>query len=148
MRALRDPLAALLTFIIGVIVSPIHFQVEGMGYGRAIDGDGGFSITTYRSSYFVKVSYAYVEHSSPDKANTTFDEMLAEAVDVIALTPKLDEHGNAVGRRALAILTDKETDKQFACVFWTGDKTLYSINSFSLLHVLEFEKQQHELTSR
>lgn len=43
MRYLRGPIVALLTFVIGVAISPIRFQMEGMDCGRVIDGRGGFS---------------------------------------------------------------------------------------------------------
>jgi len=33
---------ALLTFLLGVGLSPIHFYVEGMGCGKVIDGGGAF----------------------------------------------------------------------------------------------------------
>jgi hypothetical protein len=141
MKYLRGPVVALLAFVLGVVVSPIRFEKEGLGYGRMLDGGGGFSITSYRSSYFVKLSYAYGTHVSEEEANAIFDQQLAEAVQVIEVTSKLDEHGKTVGRRAVAILLDTETDKHFACVFWTNGRLVYSINSPSLMHVLEFEKQ-------
>ena len=47
MKYLRGPIVALLAFLLGVIVSPIHFRVEGWGCGRTLDGGGGFSVTSY-----------------------------------------------------------------------------------------------------
>ena len=54
MKYVRRFSIALLTFVLGVAVLPIHFYVEGMGCGKVIDG-GGFGITSYSSSYFVKL---------------------------------------------------------------------------------------------
>jgi hypothetical protein len=141
MKYLRGPVVALLAFVIGVVVSPIHFSKEGMGYGRMRDGGGGFSITSYRSSYFLQLNFAHAGHVSEEQANTQFDELVAEAVEVISITPKVDEHGTIVGRRAVAMFLDGETDRHFASVFWTQGKLVHSINSTSLMHVLEFEEQ-------
>jgi hypothetical protein len=141
MRYLRGPVAALLAFIFGVAVSPIRFEKEGMGYGRMFNSLDGFVVTTYRSSYFVTISFAHSGHPSVEKANDLFDEHLAEAVEVIEITAKLDEHGKTVGRRALAMFLDPTTDRHFACVFWTQGTLFHAIGSTSPVHVLEFEKQ-------
>ena len=52
MKYLRYPLLGLVTFIIGVVVSPIHFYLEGIGCGRVIDGGGGFSVSSYKFILF------------------------------------------------------------------------------------------------
>jgi hypothetical protein len=141
MKYLRGPIATLLAFLFGVAVSPIQFEPQGMGYGRMIESGRGYSITTYRSSYFISLAFAHADHGSPQKANAVYDETLAEAVRVLEDSPKLDEHGNEVGRRGVAIFFDKETNQSFASVFWTKGPLLHSINSRSLIHCLQFEKQ-------
>ena len=141
MKYLRGPIVALLTFLISILVSPIHFQVQGWGCGRVTDGGGGYSITSYRSSYFVQLTFAHFGYDSPEKANAVFAEHLAETIQVIEVGPKLDKQGKIVGRRAVVITLDQNRDKQIAVVLWTEGKMLHAISSASLTHVLEFEKQ-------
>ena len=141
MRYLRGPLAALLAFVLGVVVSPIRFSAEGVACGRVTDGGGRFSVASYRSSYFVRLSDAYYGYDSPDKANEVFDQHVAESVHVTEITPKLDEHGKTVGRRAVVTAFNEQRTGYYACVFWTDGSGLHAITSSSLRHALEFEKQ-------
>ena len=69
MKYLRYPVPGFLTFIVGAAISPIHFYVQGMGCGRTIDGGGGFSFTSYKSSYSMNLSFAHAAYVSPEKAN-------------------------------------------------------------------------------
>src|SRR4029453_1180571 len=95
-KYLRYPLLGFVTFIVGVAISPIHFYVTGIGCGRTIDGGGGFSVTSYRSSYFVDLSFAHSGYVSTGKANDVFNQRLRNAVRVLEVTQKLDTHGIAV----------------------------------------------------
>ena len=113
-----------------------------MACGKMIDGGGGFGIRSYRSSDNVKLYFASGGYASTEKTNEVFDAEVAKAVQVIELTPKLDAHGKEAGRRAVVILVDKETNENYASVFWTNDRRIVSIDSPSLWHVLEFEKRQ------
>ena len=142
MKYVRRLVIALLTFTLGVAVSPIRFYVEGMGCGKVIDGGGGFSITSYRSSYFIKllsVSEAYV---SPEKANNVFDEHLSSAVKIIEVGPKVNGQGVVVGRRAVALFFSPEASCYYTEIRWTDGRFLHYIFSTSALHAKEFEKHQ------
>jgi len=141
MRYLRGPIVALLAFVIGVAISPIRFYAEGMGCGRVIDGGGGFSITSYTSSYFVRLSFAHSGYVSTEKANQVFGQHLGEAVRVVEHTPKFNKAGTLVGQRAVAVFFDAETNQYYAAAFWTDGRFLHSIHSSSYLHVIEFEKR-------
>ena len=140
MKYLRYPLVALLTFIAGVVLSPIRFYVQGMGCGRVIDGGGPFSLTSYRSSYFVDILFAHSVYGSTEKANEVFDQGLREAARVVSVTSKLNKDGMPVGRRAEVVLFVPEVDKYYVNVFWTDGRFVHSIYSPSRLHVLQFEK--------
>lgn len=142
MRHLLRLLVALLTFAIGVAVSPIRFELVGMACGKMIDGGGGFGMRSYRSSDNVELYFASGGYDSTEKTNEVFDQRVAGAVQVLELTPKLDAAGKEAGRRAVVILIDKETNQQYATVFWTDNRSIVSINSPSLWHVLEFEKRK------
>jgi hypothetical protein len=141
MRFLRGPMVSLLVFIIGVAISPIRFYAEGTGVGRVIDGGGGFSITSYRSTYFVRLSFVHSGYLSTEKANQVFAELLGEAFRVVEHMPKFNKNGALVGQRAVAVFFDTETNQYIAVVFWTDGRFLHSIHSSSYLHVIEFEKR-------
>lgn len=141
MRYVRGPIVALLAFIIGVAISPIRFQMEGMGRGRVIDGGGGFCVQSYRSTYFVPVYFALSSYNSTQKANQVFNQRLAEAVRVIDHTPKFNKDN--IGQRAVAVFLDANANKYYASVFWTDDRFLASVESSSYLHVIEFEKRYY-----
>ena len=138
-------LFALLTFIIGVVISPIRFEADLIACGRVADSSRGFSVARYTSSYFVKVWFSHTGHPSAEKANEVFQAQAEEAVRVIERTPKFDKAGRKVGERAVALFFSQEYNEQYACVFWTDEKILHSVCSSSLKLVLEFEKNRTTL---
>ena len=141
MRHVRGPVVALVAFVVGVVISPIHFSGQSVACGKLMDGGGGFSITSYRSSYFIKVYFSHGAYESPEKAEAVFDEAVKKASRVIDVTSKLDKDGVLVSRRALVVSVEPETKRYYANVFWTNGRMVHSIDSFSYLHVIEFEKQ-------
>ena len=141
MKHVRRLGIALLTFALGVAVSPIRFDVEGMGAGRVIDG-GGFSITSYKSSYFVNLLSVYEAYVSPENANAIFDIRLRKAAKVIEVGPKFNREGAVVGRRAMAVFYSPELSGPYTEIFWTEGCLMHYIRSTSSLHVREFEKHQ------
>ena len=139
MRYRRGPFVALLAFIIAVAVSPPRFYMESRACGVNGRG-GGFSIENYRSTYFVEVSFALSAYDSTRKANQVFTQRLAEAVRVVEHTPR--QNKDNIGRRAVAVFFDANTNAYYTEVFWTDDRFLASIFSSSYLHVIEFEKRK------
>jgi hypothetical protein len=107
--------------------------------GRVIDGGGGFSITSFRSTYFVKLYFAHSAFVSTEKANQVFRQRLAEAVLVVDHTPKFNK--DTIGQRAVAVFFDTGTNQYYAGIFWTDGRFLHFISSSSYFHVIEFEKQ-------
>src|SRR5215470_7627764 len=142
MKYFRPFPIALLTFVLGVAMSPIHFYVEGMGCGKVVDGGGGFGITSYSSSYFVKLWSASEAYVSPEKADAVFNQQLSQAVNVIELGPKTNREGVVVGRRAMAIFYSPQLSKNYTEIIWTNGRFLHYIGSTSTMHVKDFEKQQ------
>ena len=142
MKYVRRLVIALLTFTLSVAVSPIRFYVEGMGCGKVIDGGGGFSVTSYRSSYFIKLLLAHEGYISPEKANEVFDERLSTAVRIIEVGPKINGEGVVVGRRAVALFFAPEASCYYTEILWTDGRFLHYIVSTSALHAKEFEKYQ------
>jgi hypothetical protein len=142
MRFLRDAAIALFTFVLGVGISPIHFYAEATAYGRMTDGNDAFSISSYKSNYFVKLLYGHEGYASPDKADDAFNQHLKNAVKLIEVTPKTSKQGLTIGRRAVAVFFEPSANHYYAVVFWTEGRFLYSICSTSLIHVVDFEKHQ------
>jgi hypothetical protein len=132
---------ALLTLVIGVVISPIHFYCEAIACGRMKEGGGGFSVSLYRSSYFVHVSFAHYSYASEEKATEAFGESVRDAIQVLDVGPKFNRRGEIVGRRAVVIARNPRTIYPLAVLFWTDGKVIHSVASTSLLHVMQFERQ-------
>jgi hypothetical protein len=45
----------LLTFAIGVAISPMRFKLEFIAHGKVLDGGGKFVAEGFTSSYFIKL---------------------------------------------------------------------------------------------
>ena len=135
--------SVLLTFAIGVAISPIRFRLDLIAHGKVLDGGGRFVEERFTSSYFIKLWFSSAGYASPEKADQVFRDTLKGAVRVIERTPKLDCHGHMVGERAVVILMDREHRQEYATVFWTEGGILRSVESSSLTHVLEFEKDRN-----
>ena len=134
----------LLSFALGVLISPIRFRLDAMGSGKVLDGGDFFGIQTYTSTYFIKLSFSRSQYRSPEKANEAFTAIVKSAVRIIDRRPKSDRQGSKVGERAVAILLDRERNEQFASVFWTDGRVLFSVDSSSMTHVLQFEQYRNE----
>jgi hypothetical protein len=141
-RHLLRVLISVLTFTIGVAISPIRFTTEMWGHGVVSDGGGAFAVVRYRSSYFVNLWRTSEVYDTPEKADQVFQDRLREAVRVLERTPKFSGGGAKVGERAVAIFYSRERGEQYACVFWTEGRVLTQVYSSSLMHVLDFEKHQ------
>ena len=132
----------LLSFALGVLISPIRFSLDGMGRGKMLDSDDYFGVQSYTSTYFIKLSFSSVPYRSPEKANEVFTAAVKSAVRIIDRGPKYRQ-GSKVGERAVAILRDPERNEEFASVFWTYGRFLFSVDSSSLTHVLQFEQYRN-----
>ena len=135
MKHFRRLGVALLTFVVGVMVSPIHFYPEMIACGSHN------SSASYRSSYFMQVSRGSREFNSAAEAEEAFNQSLSEAAEVIEVGPKVDRDGTVIGRRAVTLYYFPEEARYFTRVYWTQGHNLYSLSSGSALHVKEFEKQ-------
>ena len=135
MKHIRRFGVALLTFVVGVAVAPIHFYPEMIACGLHN------SSASYRSSYFIQVSQGYQGFDSAAEAEEAFSQRLSEAAEVLEVGPKVDRDGTVIGRRAVTLHYFPEESRYFTRVYWTHGRYLYSISSGSALHVREFEKQ-------
>ena len=140
-RYLLRVFTAVLTFAIGVVISPIRFTPEILAHGTVTDGGGAYAVARYKSSYFVNLWRSSEVYDTPEKADQVFQDRLQRAVKVLERAPKFNEGGAKVGR-AVAIFYSREHGEQYACVLWTEGRVLIEVYSSSLLHVLDFEKHQ------
>ena len=134
MKHIRRLGVALLTFIFGVALSPMHFYVEMIACGPHNSG------TSFRSTYSIQVTHGYQKFDSPEEADEAFDKKLSQAAEVFEIGPKINKDGT-IGRRAVTMYYFPEESRYFTRVFWTNGRYLRSISSGSAQHVREFEKQ-------
>src|SRR5687768_16922017 len=80
----------LLSFALGVLISPIRFSPDSAARGKMLDGDGYFGIQNYTSTYFIKLSFFTVPYSSPEEANEAFTAVVKSAVRIIDRGPRYD----------------------------------------------------------
>lgn len=127
-------LVAALTFILGVLISPIRFWQIAIGCGKG-------STVTFTSSYFVTLRSNVMGYDSVAEADAAFQDRLNKSVRVINQGEKFNNEGRKIGPRAL-IVFNGEDNKQYFGVLWAEEKFLRCLYSTSLIHVLAFEEQR------
>ena len=135
MKYVRRLVLAIVTFVIGVAISPIRFDVESIGCGPHS------SFTSFRSSYFMQTSTGYISYDSEQEATDAFNKELNEALEVIELKPKVNKEGILIQQRALGKFYNKGTDEFYVMLFWREERSVCMISSRSRVHVKDFERQ-------
>jgi hypothetical protein len=126
---------AIVTFVVGVGISPIRFYVESIACGR------NNSSTSFRSSYFIQVSRSYITYDTEEEAINVFKKELSQALTVYDLSPKVNSQGVLIEQRAVYLIYHRGNDEYYVEVMWREGKTLQRIHSRSYTHVMEFEKR-------
>jgi len=111
--------------------------------GIVLDQDG-FRVAVYgfTSSDGNDVNYYLLTPVGSASAATEFDKRLALADHVVAREPFKNPEGR-VEERAVIFFGNPRNHQEVAAILWTDGRTLRSIESGSLYHALEFEKQGH-----
>ena len=135
MKYVRRLVLAIVTFVIGVAISPIRFDVESIACGPHN------SFTSFRSSYFMQTSTGYISYDSEQEASDAFNKELNEALEVIELKPKVNKEGILIQQRALGKFYNKGTDEFYVMLFWREERSVRMISSRSCVHVKDFERQ-------
>jgi hypothetical protein len=135
MKYVRYLALAIFTFVIGVAISPIRFYPEWIGCGPR------GSSTSYRSSYFMQTVDSYVSYDCEEHASDAFNERLRDAISVYDRSPKVNKQGVLIEQRAVALFYHEGNNEYYVKAFWTEGKTLRVISSRSIVHVMDFEKQ-------
>ena len=117
-----------------------------------LDHFGKFHSRTYKSwdGHLLHL-YCYT-HDSEQEARDWFFENLSDATQVLERSPFLNERGEQVGDRAVAVFPPTSYRGQVSGVVLVKGANVYVLFGESLSRVLEFEKfpdiQRHNLTSR
>jgi hypothetical protein len=143
-RFLLKFLVALLTFMVGLVISPIRFWSTSLGHGSVKDGGGVILVYGFKSSYLINLGWSSEGYPTPEKAEEVFEARLKEANVVLGRTPRPDEGGVEISKRAVAIFHNQELNERYVCVLRTRGKCLISICSSSLMHVLYFERHEDD----
>jgi len=126
---------AVFTFVFGVAISPIQFNVESIACGPQS------SSRSYRSSYFIHTSSSYFHYDSEAEASNAFNEKLNKALYVIEVKPRISSQGVLIEQRAVAVFYHEGNDEYSVVNFWREGRALHQIRSRSYMHVIAFEKQ-------
>jgi hypothetical protein len=150
-----------LTFLIGVAIAgelffffrpsqkPGVYLVKPVGHisqhkykllGHACGGSYYSYTTGYETPDGVMISESLAPFSSPSRAKRELQRRLKYAVSIIKRGAKYDNKGRKSGERVMALFNSKEEGKKVAILLWTENDDMYEIQSFSLSHILEFER--------
>ncbi len=111
----------------------------------SIANSDGFTIDLrgFVSSDGNEVSYSVSSPVASASVTAEFGRRLATADYVVVREPFRNAEGGVVGERAVIFFQGSRTHHEVAAVLWTYGRNLHSIESGSLYHALEFEKQIH-----
>lgn len=114
---------------------PLHFEPCLSGL---IANEGGFpvSFTTYRSGNGIPVEVRVERTNSSELARKALGDRLQRAIAILQRDILKDAQGKDVGERVVAVFPDSWE----AVVLTTDGPKIYSINSPSIRHALEFER--------
>jgi len=135
MKCVRYSAIAILTFAIGVFISPIRFYPESIACGFHN------STRSFRSSYFIQTSASYITYDTEEEASKTYDKELSRAITVYDVSPKVNSEGVLIEHRAVYLIYHPGNDEYYVEIMWRDGRTLHFIHSRSFAHVMEFEKQ-------
>ncbi len=119
----------------------IVFKPDAHGISSNRDGfeEGVFGFT---SSDGNEVSYSLLTPVGAASAANEFDKRLALADYVVVREPFKNPEGRPE-ERAIIYFENPINHVEVAAILWTDGRTLRSIESGSLYHALEFERQGH-----
>jgi coproporphyrinogen III oxidase-like Fe-S oxidoreductase len=127
-------LMAAATFVLGVVVSPIHFRGYSIGCGPT------GSSSQFTSSYFLNLVSSESYYESLEETDAAWQEKIKKADSVSEQNALFNRVGEKTGSRAV-IRSRWDDGKQYFAVVWTEKKVLREVTCSSRAHVLAFEKK-------
>lgn len=118
----------------------IEFEDIQGGRGKTEDGVP-FSYHLYKSSDGIRVTTTVENRGSPVRANQALQRKIKKASKIIEQKANLDDKGQRVGERVVAIFPSNGSEKEHSAVLWTEGSHFHYIESSSLGHALKFEKR-------
>src|SRR5262245_57854344 len=106
---IRYVLTGLLTFALGVLISPIHFKLNSIACGRG-------STYTYTSSHFVELTATASPFDSEVETSAAFQKMVNESTLVLEQNEIFDHNGVKTGSRAVLLLNDDDGRQRYGIV--------------------------------
>src|SRR5215510_4359562 len=88
-------LVSAITFLLGIVVSPIHFSSYSSACGPRSTS------SHYTSSYFLDLVSYEVTYESSEEAEVAWREQVSKADSVLEQSPLLDPKGEQIGSRAV-----------------------------------------------
>jgi len=123
----------LATFVLGVVVSPIHFRIYSIACGPT------GSSSRFTSSYFLSLVSSESWHKSLGEADAAWQAELIKADSVIEQGSIFSRDGERTGSRAVISSRWSDGEPYFAVVR-SEKNVLHKMTCSSLAHVLAFEK--------
>lgn len=107
--------------------------------GPAREARDGSFITSYSSDgmNFTKWS---VHCDTPRRVRREFEKRLKKVVEIISREPVLDEHGELLGEKVVAVFSPDDPDNSPASLLWTEKEELFQVEGSSLHDILEYRK--------
>lgn len=118
----------------------LRFNEVSSKKGATKDG-APFAAQLYQSSDGTELIVTRENRDSASRANKELQKKLKAAITIIERGPKLNEKEQRVGERVVVTFAPDRSQEEKALVLWTNGNQLYYIESLSLKHALEFEKQ-------
>jgi hypothetical protein len=115
-------------------------QPKYKSLGHACGGGYYAYISGYEAPDGVMISESLAPFSSPSKAKRELRERLKYATSIIERGAKYDNKGRKMGVRVMAFFDSMEEGKKVAILLWTENDKMYEIESFSISHILDFER--------
>ena len=120
----------------------IHFEPELFASDRKSDGTV-VAYNNYVSNDGVGVFLTVEKYRSATRAKNALRRRIKKATRIIERGVKLDKDGQRVGERAVLLSRTGLPQETIGGVVWADGAKLYAVESPSLKHALEFEKQNY-----
>ena len=104
--------------------------------GQATTG----SFITLHSSDGMSFTKWSVYCETPRRAKREFQKRLKKAVELVSREPVLDEQGQQIGEKVVALFSPDDPDNSPASLLWTEKEELFQVEGSSLHDILEYRK--------